>query len=55
MIRLPEAKAMTGLSVLTANHLSQVGADVLIVAGGGNTITLLNTDLADLDTADFIF
>jgi Ca2+-binding RTX toxin-like protein/6-phosphogluconolactonase (cycloisomerase 2 family) len=34
---------------------SQVGNDVLINTGGGNSILLLNVDLADLDSRDFLF
>ena len=40
---------------LSGNHASQSGADVLIDAGSGNTLTLENVSLAALDTADFIF
>ena len=40
---------------LLANHLSQSGNDVVFSDGFGNTITLENVDLADLDALDFVF
>lgn len=54
-IDLDRVSSIVNLFDLLANHTSQRGADVLINAGGGNTITLLNTNLADLDANDFIF
>jgi len=38
-----------------ADHLSQVGPDVLIETGGGNWITLIGVSLGDLDGSDFLF
>lgn len=54
-IDLSRVASIVNLYDLLSNHASQLGADVLIDAGGGNTITLTNTNLADLDAADFIF
>ena len=36
-------------------HASQHGQDVVIDAGGGNTLTLKNTSLTALDRTDFHF
>lgn len=35
--------------------MSEQGADVLIDAGGGNVITLLDVELGELHAADFLF
>ena len=35
--------------------MSQVGADVVIDDGLGNTITLLSVNISDLDAVDFVF
>ena len=35
--------------------MTEGGVNVVIDAGGGNTITLLDVDLAELDAADFLF
>ena len=40
---------------LTANHLTQSGADTIIDDGAGNTITLTGVNLTDLDAIDFVF
>ncbi|WP_293572732.1 calcium-binding protein [Phaeobacter sp.] len=40
---------------LQSNHLQQVGDDAVISDGSGNSITLLNVDIADLGAEDFIF
>lgn len=40
---------------LSKNHMDQVGDDVVISDGRGNTITLLDTSLGDLDKSDFLF
>ncbi len=34
---------------------TQVGANVVIDTGGGNSITLNNVNISDLDSSDFIF
>ena len=54
-ISLAAVSAITDFTDLAANHMSQVGSDVLIDAGGGNTITLHGTSLADLGADDFLF
>ncbi|OAN78234.1 hypothetical protein A8B82_10885 [Sulfitobacter sp. EhC04] len=54
-IDLSRVASITNLSDLLNNHTNQVGSNVLIDAGGGNTITLLNVNLGDLDATDFIF
>ena len=38
-----------------AGAATQVGADVVINTGGGNSVTLLGVNLGDLDGSDFIF
>ena len=38
-----------------AGAATQVGADVVIDTGGGNSVTLLGVNLGDLDGSDFIF
>ena len=54
-IQLSGVSSIVDFADLVANHMTQVGADVLIDAGGGNTITLLNVNIGDLDAVDFIF
>lgn len=54
-IDLSRVGSITDFSDLAANHMDQVGADVLIDDLGGNTITLVNTQLTDLHDADFLF
>lgn len=54
-INLSGVAAITGFADLMRNHASQVGADVVIDAGNGNEIQLLNVLLSDLDKSDFIF
>ena len=46
---------ITNYSDLSNNHMSQVGSDVVIDDLAGNTITLENVSLGDLDATDFIF
>jgi hypothetical protein len=36
-------------------HMTQVGSDVVIDDFAGNTITLLNVSLGDLNGVDFVF
>ena len=54
-IHLTDVAAITDFQDLIDNHMSQIGGDVVIDDGLGNTITLLGINLADLDTADFVF
>lgn len=54
-IDLSGVTEITDITDLLNNHANQIGADVVIDDGLGNTITLQNVDLADLDAADFIF
>ena len=54
-IDLSGVNSIVNFTDLSNNHLRQVGADVRIDAGGGNTITLLDVNQSDLDTTDFIF
>lgn len=54
-INLAGVASITDFTDLDTNHMSQVGAHVVIDAGGGNVITLLNTDILTIDQADFIF
>lgn len=54
-IDLSGVGTIVGMLDLINNHMSQVGNDVVIDAGAGNTITLLDVDIADLGLPDFIF
>ena len=54
-IDLAGVSAIDDLSDLLSNHASQSGSDVLIDTGSGNSITLQNVLLADLDATDFMF
>lgn len=54
-IDLSGVSAITGLSDLISDHLSQVGSDAVIDTGGGDRITLINVDISDLDANDFLF
>lgn len=54
-IDLSAVATITDLADLKADHLSQSGAHAVINAGGGNTITLLNVNISDLNAGDFIF
>ena len=54
-IDLGGVTAIKGFWDLTHNHMTQVGADVVIADGAGLRITLLGVDLGDLDQSDFIF
>jgi Ca2+-binding RTX toxin-like protein len=47
--------AITDFADLVANHLSQVGANAVIDDLAGNTITLLNTQVGNLQDTDFLF
>jgi Ca2+-binding RTX toxin-like protein len=54
-IDLSLVSSITNLQDLMMNHISVSGANIIIDALGGNTITLLNVALSDLDATDFIF
>ncbi|MGV6812599.1 MAG: calcium-binding protein, partial [Brevirhabdus sp.] len=54
-IDLSGVTSITDFADLSTNHMTQVGLDVVIDAGGGNTITLVGVNLGDLDAADFVF
>ena len=45
----------TDLTTLASNHIAQVGLDVVISDGTGDTITLTGVTLGDLGVDDFIF
>ncbi|MCQ0988135.1 M10 family metallopeptidase [Jiella marina] len=53
-IDLSAVSAITSFADLSANHLSQVGANA-VITDGANTITLNNVNIADLDANDFVF
>jgi len=54
-IDLSQISAIVDWSDLESNHMTLLGLDVLIDDLAGNTITLLNVDIADLGQLDFIF
>ena len=55
-IDLSRVAGIADFNDLVANHMNQIGSDVVIDDGSGNTITLQNVQLADLlDGNDFIF
>ncbi len=54
-IDLAAVSAITDFNDLVNNHLSQIGASAVINDLTGNTITLTNTNIADLDNTDFLF
>lgn len=54
-IDLRGVTAITGLNDLMENHLEQFGSHTTIKDGEGNSITLLNVSIEDLDSNDFIF
>ena len=54
-IHLTNVTEITDFQDLIDNHMSQVGADVIIDDGSGNTITLLGVNISDLDVNDFVF
>lgn len=54
-IDLSGVSAIVNAFDLLSNHATQVGGNVLIDTGGGNSITLNGVSLANLDASDFIF
>ena len=53
-INLAAVTNITDFADLTANHLTQVGANA-VITDGADTITILSANIADLDANDFIF
>ncbi|MCQ0990429.1 beta-propeller fold lactonase family protein, partial [Jiella marina] len=51
-IDLSAVTAITDFADLSANHLTQVGANA-VITDGTNTLTLSNVDIGDLDANDF--
>ncbi|SDD95233.1 choice-of-anchor I family protein [Ruegeria marina] len=52
-----DLQAMVGIddfADLSASHMAQIGTSVVILDDAGNTLTLSNVTLADLDANDFI-
>lgn len=47
--------SITSFSDLKNNHMSQFGGDVVINGGGGDKLTLVGIDIADLNANDFLF
>ena len=54
-IDLRGVASITSFADLRANHLRQSGDTVIINAGNGHTITLLDVTRAELSAADFLF
>lgn len=54
-IDLSGVKWITGFNDLRNNHMTQVGADVVIDDQHGNTITVLDVALGDMNRGDFLF
>lgn len=54
-IDLAGVSSITSWTDLKNNHMSASGSDVVIDAGSGDTITLVDVSLSDLDQHDFIF
>lgn len=54
-IDLGSSSEITDLADLMANHISQSGTDVLIDDLAGNTLLIQGTQLADLDSFEFLF
>ena len=54
-IDLSAVTAIDDFDDLVADHMSQVGPDVLIETGGGDRITLIGVSVGDLDASDFLF
>jgi Ca2+-binding RTX toxin-like protein len=54
-IDLSGVSSITSYNDLVNNHMTQVGLDAIINAGGGNILTILNTAIIALGIDDFIF
>lgn len=55
VIDLSAVTQITSFSDLTANHMEQMGSDVVIDDGAGDTITLKDVTLASLSAGQFVF
>ena len=55
VIDLSAVSSISDWSDLMSTHLTQDGSDVIIDDLAGNTIRLLDVDLANLDANDFVF
>ncbi|MEM9709173.1 MAG: M10 family metallopeptidase [Pseudomonadota bacterium] len=54
-IDLSGMTAIVDYADLTASHIFTSGSNVVIDAGSGDVITLVDVDIGDLDTTDFLF
>lgn len=54
-IDLSNCASITNWNDLRTNHLAVNGNDIVITDAQGNSITMMNVALADLDASDFIF
>ena len=54
-INLSAVTSIQDFEDLVNSHMSQVGDDVIIDAGGGDVICIIGTDIGKLDASDFIF
>ncbi len=54
-INLSAVSAIVNFVDLVNNHMTQSASDVIIDTGTGDTITVLNVNIADMNFADFIF
>jgi hypothetical protein len=55
IIDLTDVKSITSFGDLKANHMEKAGSAVVIDAGHGDTITLEDVRLKNLDAGDFLF
>jgi Ca2+-binding RTX toxin-like protein len=55
MIDLSDVASITGFQDLKANHLNEVGGNLVIDDQVGNTLTVNGVSIADLEKGDFIF
>ncbi|SNS29090.1 calcium-binding protein [Tropicimonas sediminicola] len=55
VIDLSDVSSIKGFRDLKQNHMSRDSGDVVIDAGNGDVLTLLDVKFADLDAADFLF
>lgn len=55
VIVLTDVSAIVDYNDLVANHMAQVGGNVVISDGQGNSVTLVGFDLDELEAGDFVF